>query len=69
MDRQWMLSRRALLGGLAATGAYAVAPRGLRRAAHAQAAPTRIIFVHVPEGMWSGAPKPRAGGTDLGPIF
>jgi hypothetical protein len=29
----------------------------------------RIIIVHVPEGMWSGAPKPGIGGTNLGPIF
>jgi hypothetical protein len=69
MNKQWMLSRRALLGGLAATGAYAVMPRRFRNTAKAQAIPTRVIYVHVPEGMWSGAPKPRAGSTDLGPIF
>ena len=69
LTREWMLSRRALLGGLAASGAYALLPRGFHRVARAQAAPSRVIYVHVPEGMWSGAPKPRAGGTDLGPIF
>jgi hypothetical protein len=69
MNKQWMLSRRALLGGLAASGAYALMPRGFHKVARAQQIPTRVIFVHVPEGMWSGAPKPGAGSTDLGPIF
>ena len=41
-----------------------------RRLARAQAAPpTRFLAVHVPEGMWNGAPRPKAGGTDLGPIL
>jgi hypothetical protein len=69
MNKQWLLSRRALLGGLAASGAYALMPRGFHEVARAQAAPTRLILVHVPEGMWSGAPKPAVGGTNLGPIF
>lgn len=69
MNKQWMLSRRALLGGLAATGAYALMPRGFNKVARAQAVPTRLLLVHVPEGMWNGAPKPGVGGTSLGPIF
>lgn len=67
MDRRWLLSRRALLGGLGATGLATLLPRGYARA-QAQP-PTRLVIFHVPEGMWSGAPRPTAGGTDLGKIF
>jgi hypothetical protein len=67
MDRRWLLSRRALLGGVGAASLYSMLPRSRARA---QAKPpTRILLVHVPEGMWSGAPRPSAGGSDLGPIF
>lgn len=67
MDTRWLMSRRALLGGLSLAGISALMPRGLARA---QAAPpTRLIIVHVPEGMWNGAPRPSNGGTDLGPIL
>jgi hypothetical protein len=67
MDYRWIISRRALLGGLGAASMAALLPRRLARA---QAAiPTRFIAVHVPEGMWSAAPRPTAGGTDLGPIL
>jgi hypothetical protein len=71
MDRnQWLLSRRALLGGLSAAGMAALMPGSMRSRARAQAAvPTRLLLFHVPEGMWSGAPRPKAGGTDLGPIL
>lgn len=70
MDERWLLSRRALLGGISAAGLSALLPRGLRGRARAQARqPTRLILVHVPEGMWNGAPRPSAGGTDLGPIL
>jgi hypothetical protein len=42
-------------------------PRSIGRA---QAKPpTRLIVVHVPEGMWNGAPRPAAGSTNLGPIL
>ena len=43
-------------------------PRGCARAQSA-AMPTRLLVVHVPEGMWNGATRPRSGGTNLGPIF
>jgi hypothetical protein len=72
MDMRWLISRRALLGGLSAAGISALMPRGLapRGRAYAQSAsPTRLIIVHVPEGMWNGAPRPQNGGTDLGPIL
>lgn len=69
MNKEWMLSRRALLGGLAATGTYALLPRGFHKVARAQAVPARLIMMHVPEGMWGGAPKPAAGSTSLGPIY
>ncbi|HMI94697.1 MAG TPA: DUF1552 domain-containing protein [Polyangiales bacterium] len=68
MNERFVLSRRALLGSLGALGATALLPRGARRA-HAQTIPTRFVFVHVPEGMWSGAARPVSGGTALGPIF
>src|SRR4051812_37166355 len=67
MDRRWLISRRALLGGIGAAGVASLMPRGL---AKAQAAPLpRLLVVHVPEGMWNGAPRPVAGSTNLGQIF
>jgi hypothetical protein len=67
MDRRWLISRRALLGGISAAGVASLMPRGFARA---QAAPLpRLLIVHVPEGMWSGAPRPVAGGTNLGQIL
>ena len=68
MDERWLLSRRALLGGVGALGLTSILPRRLVRAADA-VAPTRFIVVHVPEGMWQGASRPSAGGSTLGPIF
>src|SRR5262245_37135404 len=67
MDESWLISRRALLGGISAASLATLLPRG--RAAAQSKPPTRIILVHVPEGMWNGAPRPKAGGTDLGVIF
>ncbi|MEY4579448.1 MAG: hypothetical protein RL701_4151 [Pseudomonadota bacterium] len=67
MDERFILSRRALLGGIGAVGLSSLLPRSLVRAADAP--PTRLIVVHVPEGMWGGAARPSAGATTLGPIF
>jgi Protein of unknown function (DUF1552) len=67
MDRRWLVSRRALLGGVGALGLTAMLPRS--RAAAASTVPTRFLFVHVPEGMWSGAQRPVAGAATLGPIL
>jgi len=66
MDERFLLSRRALLGGVGALGLASLLPRSRALAA---APPTRLIVVHVPEGMWSGAKRPSAGATTLGPIF
>ena len=69
VDPRWLISRRALLGGISAAGISTLLfPRSHARAQSA-APPTRLLIVHVPEGMWSGAQRPQAGGTDLGPIF
>jgi Protein of unknown function (DUF1552) len=65
MDNRWLLSRRALLGGLGAGALLAGLPG---RRARAQAiVPKRFVVVHVPEGMWSGAPRPSGGS--LGAMF
>jgi hypothetical protein len=70
MDERWLISRRALLGGVGLAGISSLLPRSLRNAASAQAAPpTRFVVVHVPEGMWSGAARPTPGATTLGPIL
>ena len=75
MDERWLLSRRALLGGVGALGVSSMLPRGLGSlglgASRARAAgfPTRFVVFHVPEGMWSAASRPAAGGSTLGPIF
>lgn len=66
MDERWLLSRRALLGGLGAAG---VSTLLARRSARAQPIPTRFVFVHVPEGLWATAQRPVSGTTELGPIF
>jgi hypothetical protein len=66
MDERWLLSRRALLGGVGALGLTSMLPRSRARAA---SVPTRFVVFHVPEGMWSGASRPTAGGSSLGPIF
>ena len=70
MDSRWVLSRRELLGGLGAVSLAALMPRsrGYAQAANA-APPTRLLVVHVPEGMWSGAPRPQVGANTLGQIF
>jgi hypothetical protein len=67
MDPRWLVSRRAVLGGIGALGASSFLSGGLRRAR--AAAPTRLLVVHVPEGMWNGAARPAAGSTQLGPIL
>ena len=67
MNQRWLLSRRALLGGISAAGISSLLPRGLARAQSAIL--PRLILVHVPEGMWNGAPRPQNGGTNLGPIL
>ncbi|MFT3925733.1 MAG: DUF1552 domain-containing protein [Myxococcales bacterium] len=67
MDSRFLLSRRTLLGGLGALALSSVLP-GTRPRARAKA-PTRLLLVHVPEGMWSGAARPAAGSTQLGPIL
>jgi hypothetical protein len=69
MDERWLLSRRALLGGVGALGLSSIMPRMHSRARAAAAFPTRFVVFHVPEGMWSGASRPAAGGSSLGPIF
>ena len=69
MNERFVLSRRALLGSLGALGVSAMLPRRYTSGAQAQTIPTRFIAVHVPEGMWGGAPRPAAGGTSLGTIF
>ncbi|MDD9964695.1 MAG: DUF1552 domain-containing protein [Myxococcales bacterium] len=66
MDERWLVSRRALLGGLGATALVGGWP-GAR--AGAQTVPSRLLIVHVPEGMWARAPRPRAGAMELGPIL
>lgn len=66
IDRKWLISRRALLGGLGAFGASSILRPGV---AHAAAAPPRLLVVHVPEGMWNGAQRPVVGASTLGPIF
>jgi hypothetical protein len=70
MDERFLISRRALLGGLGIAGASAMLPRGMVSRSLAQAAPlTRFVVVHVPEGMWSGAPRPVAGANTLGSML
>jgi hypothetical protein len=69
MDRRWLLSRRALLGGIGALGVTSLLPRSRASAATATAAPTRLIVVHVPEGMWTDAPRPVIGASTLGGIL
>jgi len=65
MER-FVLSRRALLGGVGALGVASLLPRTTR----AQSTlPKRLIVVHVPEGMWSKASRPTPGATTLGPLF
>jgi hypothetical protein len=67
MNQRFALSRRALLAGFGAVSASGLVPGWTRRAQ--AAVPPRLILVHVPEGMWSGAQRPAAGGTNLGPIL
>jgi hypothetical protein len=61
------LSRRALLACLGGFAGAAMLPGGMRKAR--AAAPTRFVVMHVPEGMWSSAQRPAAGGTDLGALL
>jgi len=65
VDKRWLLSRRALLGSLAVAGVSPLLGGG--RAHAASTAPKRFIVVHVPEGMWGGAPRPTPDA--LGPIM
>ncbi len=67
MKKEFVLSRRALLAGLGAATASGVVMTPARRAG--AAAPTRLIVVHVPEGMWANAQRPTAGSTQLGPVL
>lgn len=71
MDERFLISRRAVLGGIGLAGVSCWLPKGmLTRKAQAQAAPpTRFMVVHVPEGMWNNASRPTAGGASFGPIF
>ncbi|HKU42988.1 MAG TPA: DUF1552 domain-containing protein [Polyangiales bacterium] len=67
MDERWLISRRAVLGGIGLAGVSCFLPKG---SARAQAAPpTRFMVVHVPEGMWRSASRPSASGSTFGPIF
>ena len=63
--RQWLLSRRQLLGGITGVGVCSLLP--CPRAAAQSTIPKRLIIVYVPEGMWPGAPRP--SGTSLGAIL
>jgi hypothetical protein len=65
MNSRWLLSRRALLGGLGGLGLSTL----LRPRRALAAPPTRFVVVHVPEGMWAGAPRPTPGGATFGPIL
>lgn len=65
IDERWLVSRRALLGGVCGLGAAGLLPARSAKAA----VPPRLLVVHVPEGMWSGAPRPAPGASSLGPIF
>jgi hypothetical protein len=65
-DERFLLSRRALLGGIGVAGISAFMPRGLARAQ--ETAPKRLMVVHVPEGMWNSAPRPTTDGN-LGDIL
>ncbi|MET0384455.1 MAG: DUF1552 domain-containing protein, partial [Polyangiales bacterium] len=67
MDERFLLSRRALLGGVGALGLTSLLPRGRARAQSAVL--PRLVVVHVPEGMWSRATRPEVGASTLGPIF
>lgn len=69
IDERWLLSRRALLGGVGALGVASLLPRSRARGQSVDAPPTRLMVVHVPEGMWSGAARPKAGDASFGPIF
>ena len=67
MDERFLISRRAVLGGIGVAGISAFLPRGLLRAKAQAAPPTRLIVVHVPEGMWRNAVRPTASA--YGPIW
>jgi hypothetical protein len=66
MNERWLLSRRALLGGLGGLGLSTLLPPSRSRAA---GAPSRLIIVHVPEGMFQGAPRPVNGAASFGGIL
>ncbi|HKP56843.1 MAG TPA: DUF1552 domain-containing protein [Polyangiales bacterium] len=70
MDERWLISRRTLLGGIGLAGVSYFLPKGSNSRAAAQStAPTRLLVVHVPEGMWRSASRPSASGASFGPIF
>jgi hypothetical protein len=69
MDERWLISRRAVLGGIGLAGVSCFLPKGSSRALAQTAAPTRLMVVHVPEGMWRSASRPSASGSTFGPIF
>src|SRR4051812_10868129 len=63
IDERWLMSRRALLGGLAVAG---ISPFIHVPKAHAAGAiPKRFILCYVPEGMWSSAPRPVGNASSL----
>ena len=69
MNERWLVSRRAILGGLSAAGmSAALGLRGDRALAQTAPAP-RFVVWHMPEGMWNSAKRPVVNGTTLGPIF
>jgi hypothetical protein len=68
MNQRWLLSRRALLGGLGLAG-LSTLHGGRALGQTAPPPPKRLLIVHVPEGMWSGAPRPAVGGSTLGPLL
>ncbi len=67
MNKRWLSTRRALLGGVGALGLGGLLPQ--RHAAAQTGSPKRFIVVHVPEGMWADAARPVSGAASLGPIF
>src|SRR5690242_6588794 len=63
IDERWLMSRRALLGGLAVAG---ISPFIRVPKAHAAGAiPKRFILCYLPEGMWASAPRPTGNATTL----
>lgn len=66
MNAKWMLSRRALLGGIGALGLSALTSRTARAATPAA---KRFVVFYTPEGLWGRAPRPAPGNGSFGPLF